>query len=292
MIGALIGDIVGSVYENNNIKTKEFPLFSEHCDFTDDSVINIAVIKALLECDGNYTNLDMSVTHTMRHLGRMNQGCGFGDNFYEWIFAVKPKPYNSCGNGAAMRVAPVAWVATCIEQVKELSNKVTAVSHDHPDGIKGAEAVAVAVFMARNNRSKEEIKKYINENYYLLEFNLDSIRDTYEWGALCCNTVPQAIVAFLEGKDFEDCIRNAISIGGDSDTLACITGAIAEAYYGVPEDLRRKAYQFFTPYLLTPLQIFEKLYCGYKGDISFMTKLATNGQYKSLKKIKELKNEF
>lgn len=241
MIGAIIGDIVGSIYEFNNHRSKDFEFFGQGCFATDDSIMTIAVAKALMDCNGDYTDLGAKAIKAMQELGRPYPNCGFGGFFYNWIYSDNPKPYNSYGNGAAMRISPVGWVAKDIKQAKRLSKAVTEVSHNHIEGIKGAESVAVAIVLARQGKTIDEIRKYITERYYLLDFTLDEIRDTYQFNVTCQGTVPQAFQAFFESTSFEDAIRNAISIGGDSDTLAAITGGIAEAYYGVPEWIKDKA---------------------------------------------------
>lgn len=243
-LGAIIGDIVGSVYEWNNIKTKEFPLFSSKCFPTDDSIMTLAIAKALLECNGSYVELSQKAIDNMRLLGALYPHAGYGGRFSSWLKALEPKPYNSFGNGSAMRVSAVCYVADSIKQVKELSYKVTTVTHNHIEGIKGAEATAVAVYMALQGSSMQEIKDVVNMDYYPMVFTLNEIRDTYRFNETCQNTVPQALGAFFESTGFEDAIRNAISIGGDSDTLAAITGAVSGAYYGVPEEIKIRALSF------------------------------------------------
>ncbi len=255
MIGAIIGDIVGSRFEFNNHKSKDFELFSQDCKVTDDSIMTIAVAKAIMEtekrikpllyeCDNNndyYSLLETMTIKYMQEIGRKYPSCGYGGMFGRWIFSDNPKPYNSFGNGAAMRISPVGFIAHTDYETRELSEIVTSTTHNHAEGIKGAEATALAIFMAKRGFSKEEIYHKINKNYYNLDFTIDEIRDTYKFNETCQETVPQAIVAFLESNSFEDAIRTAVSLGGDSDTLAAITGAIAEAYYGVPEDIKEKA---------------------------------------------------
>jgi type I restriction enzyme M protein len=187
----------------------------------------------------------------LRQIGQDYPACGFGGMFYQWIFTDNPKPYNSFGNGAGMRVSPAGFAANNLKQAVSLSRAVTAVTHNHPEGIKGAEAVAVAIFLARTGHTKDEIKRKISESYYPLDFTADEIRPTYEFNETCQGTVPQAIVCFLESESFEDAIRTAVSIGGDSDTLAAITGGIAEAYYGIPEDFQDTAMTYLNEELLT-----------------------------------------
>jgi len=258
MLGAIIGDIVGSRFEFNNIRTKNFELFAKDCQVTDDSIMTLAVAKALLACNGDWNQLGQNAVKYMQEIGRKYPNCGFGGMFGKWVFSDKPAPYNSFGNGAAMRVSPCGFIARTEEEAILLSKKVTEVTHNHPEGLKGAEAVSVAIFLARNKATKSEIEERIEKDYYNLNFTLDSIRDDYEFDESCQGTVPQAIVAFLESTSFEDAIRNAISVGGDSDTLAAITGSIAEAFYGVPSDLKSEAQAYLDHELLNIYEEWEK----------------------------------
>lgn len=262
MIGAIIGDIVGSRFEGRrrNIKTKEFDLFHAWCHFTDDSVMSLAICDALLHAEPDKSDLPSKAVESMQWVGRLYPHCGYGGSFRGWLRSDDPQPYNSYGNGAAMRVSGCGHVANSLEEVASLSYAVTAVTHNHPEGIKGAEATAVAVYLARTGKSKQEIKAYITEHYYPLDFTLDSIRETYRFDVSCQGSVPQALVAFFESTDFEDAIRNAISIGGDSDTIAAISGSVAEAYYGVPDNLRQQALTLLDDRLQKILQEFEAQY--------------------------------
>lgn len=236
MIGAIIGDIVGSVYEWDNIKTKDFPMFSPLSFFTDDTVMTIAVAEALLS-----GGKEEDFINSMKKYGEMYPDAGYGGRFINWLFTDETQAYNSWGNGSAMRVSPVAWHFDTLSEVEYFAKKSAEVTHNHPEGIKGAQATAVAIFLARNGRTKDEIKKYIEINYhYDLSRTLDEIRPSYKFDESCQGTVPQAIIAFLESSDFEDAIRNAISLGGDSDTLTAITGSIAEGAYIVPEWIKKK----------------------------------------------------
>ena len=240
MYGAFIGDIVGSKYEFNNIKTKEFPLFSNGCDYTDDTIMTVAVAKAIMlskneQFHGGKKTLREFFIETMQDFGRRYpypKGA-YGGSFAQWLRQPDPQPYGSFGNGSAMRVSPCGLAAVELEEARLLAAISAAVSHDHPEGIKGAQAVACAVFLAKSGKSKEEIRDYIEKNFYKLDFTLDSIRDTYSFDASCQGSVPQAIVAFLESENFEDAIRNVISIGSDCDTTGAITGSIAWTYYAV-----------------------------------------------------------
>ena len=258
MLGAIIGDIAGSRFEFNNTHSKDFVLFAGNCSVTDDSIMTLAVAKAILACNGDWEQLGNNTVKYMREIGRKYPHCGFGGMFIKWMFCDDPEPYNSFGNGAAMRVSPCGFIAGTEEEAKLLSRKVTEVTHNHPEGIKGAEAVTVAIFMARNGAVKNEIKERIEKDYYNLNFTLDSIREDYEFNETCQETVPQAIVAFLESASFEDAIRCAVSLGGDSDTLAAITGSIAEAYYGVPFNLKNKAQTYLDRELLKIFKEWEK----------------------------------
>jgi type I restriction enzyme M protein len=258
LIGAIIGDIIGSRFEFNNHRSKDFELFTDECFVTDDSIMTIAVAKALMESKEDYLDLSEQAIKWMQELGRPYPNCGYGGSFYNWIYSDNPKPYNSFGNGAAMRVSPVGWVAKTPLQVVILARKVTEISHNHPEGIKGAVATAMAIYMARNGKSKEEIREYIGREFYEINFTLDEIRETYQFNETCQDTVPQAFQAFFESTSFEDAIRNAISIGGDSDTLAAITGSVAEAYYGMPGWMKEKALGYFDARLLEQLQCLIK----------------------------------
>lgn len=261
MIGAIIGDIVGSRFEFNNHRSKDFELFTDECFVTDDSIMTIAVAKALMESKEDYSDLGEKAVKCMQELGRPYPDCGYGGSFYHWIYSDNPKPYNSFGNGAAMRVSPVGWVAKTPLQAVILARKVTEISHNHPEGIKGAVATAMAIYMAQNGKSKEEIREYIGREFYEINFTLDEIRETYQFNETCQDTVPQALQAFYESTSFEDAIRNAISIGGDSDTLAAITGGVAEAYWGIPNSLINKAKKYLDLRLLEILVNFIRIKC-------------------------------
>lgn len=225
MLGAIVGDIVGSIYERSPLKTKQFPLFQNTCRFTDDSVLTIAVAKAILE-GGTYQQ-------SVLELGRRYPRAGYGSAFRQWLQADDHQPYNSWGNGSAMRVSPVGWAFDSVEDVLREAQRSAAITHNHTEGIKGAQAAALAVRLARLKTDKEQIRSEIEDRFgYDLHRTVDSIRPGYAFDVSCQGTVPEAIIAFLDSTSFEDAIRNAVSLGGDSDTLACITGGIAEAYYG------------------------------------------------------------
>lgn len=260
MLGAIIGDIVGSRFEWHNYKSKDFEFLNYQCFFTDDSVMSLALCKALLQSGNGFADLSEQAITCMREFGKNYPHAGYGGGFSSWLLSVNPQPYNSFGNGAAMRVSGCGYVANSIEEAKRLSKAVTEVTHNHPEGLKGAEAVAVAVFLARSGWNLLEIRDYIVKNYYRIGFTLDSIREEYDFDVTCQGSVPQALEAFFESTDFEDAIRNAISIGGDSDTIAAITGAVAEAYYGIPTEIRKHALTFLDERLLAILVEFENKY--------------------------------
>lgn len=274
MLGAIIGDIVGSRFEWNNNKSKEFELLNHNCFFTDDSVMSLAVASSLLKCKKDYSDLSEVAEKELHEIGRNYPNCGYGGRFYEWMFSDSYKPYGSYGNGSAMRVSACGFVANSIDEAKLLARKVTEITHNHPEGIKGAEAIAVAIYLARTGSNILEIRDHINDNYYQMNFKLDDIRTNYTFDVTCQGSVPQAIEAFLESKSFEDAIRNAISIGGDSDTIAAIAGGIAEAYYGIPTDIRKHALTFLDERLLKILLEFESIYETpmEKGNVKILTK--------------------
>lgn len=284
MLGAIIGDIVGSRFEWNNIKTKDFDFLTYKCFVTDDSIMSLGVAKAVCECNGDYSVLSEKAVKYMQEIGRPYPLCGYGGMFRQWMYSDDPKPYGSYGNGAAMRVSACGFAASSLEEAVDLSRKVTEVTHNHPEGIKGAEATAVAIYLAKNGSSILEIRDYINANYYPMNFTLDGIRDSYEFNETCQDTVPQAIMAFLESESFEDAIRNAISIGGDSDTLAAITGGVAEAYYGIPAEMRKHALTFLDELQLSVLNEFE-------GKFGFVSNKKTDSGSRVVKYVPISANE-
>jgi ADP-ribosylglycohydrolase len=256
MIGALAGDIIGSVYERRPIKTKDFPLFSSDCLFTDDSVLTVALADAILH-DGDFGRL-------MRTYYRRYPHAGYGGMFHEWANSEEQAAYNSYGNGAAMRISPVGMAYDTLEAVLANARKYTEVTHNHPEGVKGAQAVASAIFIARHGGSRRDIKAYVEDTFgYDLSSTCDAIRPFYRFDVSCQGTVPQAFIASLESDDFEDAIRNAISLGGDSDTLACITGGIAEAYYGsVPDYIDSKVMAILDSHLRDIVLSYRAKYAG------------------------------
>ena len=246
MLGAIVGDVVGSVYEWDNIKTTEFPLFVDRATYTDDSVMTIAVAHALLARDGTASRetlpsrgeLKRALVSSMQYFGRRYPNAGYGTRFDGWLGNLAPEPYNSWGNGSAMRVSPVAWVARSVEECELLAMETALPTHNHPEGVKGAQATAACIYLARTGYDNAEIRRYVEENHgYDLGFTLDSIRKGYDYDISCQGSVPPAIVAFLESEGFEDALRRVISIGGDSDTLGAITAGIAQARFGIPADI-------------------------------------------------------
>lgn len=242
MLGAIIGDIVGSVYEFDSDKTKRFTLFSPGCSTTDDSLMIMAVGITCVSSDTrNESEFKRTLCSIMREIGRQYPDVGYGGDFYNWLMSDTMGPYGSYGNGLAMRVSPVAYAEDTLEDVERLAKWSSEVTHNHPEGIKGAQAVAAAIYLAKEGKSKDEIRAYIEDKYYDLDFTLDEIRPSYSFDVTCMGSVPQAIEGFFEAEDFEDAIRNAVSLGGDGDTIAAMAGAIAEAYFGIPDELQEEA---------------------------------------------------
>ena len=254
MLGAIVGDIVGSIYEFNNHRSKDFPLFSGGCDFTDDTVLTVAVADCLMN-QGSY--VEYIKNYTRKYPNR-----GYGGRFAQWIRFESMEPYNSWGNGSAMRVSAVGFAFDDLEMVMQEAKRSSEVTHNHPEGIKGAQATALAIYMARQGQSKEQIKSAIAKSFsYDLDRTLDEIRPVYQFNESCQETVPEAVIAFLESTDFEDAIRNGIFLGGDSDTLTCITGGIAEAFYGgVPQDIAEKALSYLPKAMREVVEKFRVRY--------------------------------
>ena len=245
MLGAIIGDIIGSPYEFSSDKIKSFPLFIPDCRPTDDSIMTIAVGCACAEADCyNEYNFKRVLAERMREIGLQYPNAGYGERFYQWMILNESSAYGGYTNGSAMRVSPTAWAVDTLEDVERLAKWSAEITHSHPEGIKGAQAVAAAVFLARTGSSKDEIREYIEQNYYDLDFTVDEIRPYYKHDMTCEGSVPQAIVCFLDSVSYEDAVRNAVSLGGDGDTQACIAGAIAEAFYGIPDELQEEALDY------------------------------------------------
>ncbi len=258
MIGAIAGDIIGSVYEQNPIKTKDFPLFQSRCRFTDDTVLTLAVAQAIL------TN--RPYVETLQEFGRRYPNAGYGGSFIGWLRSADPRPYNSWGNGSAMRVSPVGFAFSAEEDVVLQAKKSAEISHNHPEGIKGAQATALAIFLARQGCSKEQMRARLSARFgYDLQQSLEDIRPRYSFDISCQGTVPQALIAFFDSDSYEDAVRNAVSLGGDSDTLACISGGVAEAFYGaVPEEIETKVANYLSTDLWEICESFRQKY-GKKG---------------------------
>ena len=257
MIGAIAGDIIGSVYEGYNIKTTDFPLFSESCRFTDDTVLTVALADNILSGTRYVQKLKAYYSYYPY--------AGYGETFSVWAASENIEPYNSWGNGSAMRVSPVGFAYDTLDEVLKRAKESAEVTHNHKEGIKGAQATASAIFLARSGKSRGEIKAYSEETFqYDLSQSLDEIRPHYQFDVSCQGSVPQAITAFLESNDYEDAVRKAISIGGDSDTIACITGGIAQAFYkGVPDHIKQKTFEILDERLKRVTDAFTKKYaCG------------------------------
>ena len=235
MLGAIIGDMVGVPYEFDNIKTKDFELFSDETKFSDDTVLTCAVATALINAkDDSDVEIKKNVIEQLKYFGVRYINAGYGGRFKKWLLSENTEPYNSWGNGSAMRVSPVGWFFDDIKTTRRVAVLTAAVTHNHPEGIKGAEAAASVIFLGRTGHSKEEIREYVEKEFYKLDRSCDEIRPGYKFDVSCQGTVPVAIQAFLEGNNFEEVLRLSISLGGDSDTLACIACGMAEAYYGIP----------------------------------------------------------
>ncbi len=252
IIGAIIGDIVGSRFEWANCRSTDFDFWTDRCTFTDDTVMTIAV--------ADWLTIGSNLTGIMRDWGRDYPNRGYGGMFYRWLYEQEDDaPYNSFGNGAGMRVSPCGFFAQTLDEALELAKQSAEVTHNHPEGIKGAQAIASAIFLARIGKSKEEIKSFVEDTFhYDLNRTCDEIRPTYEFDETCQGSCPEAIIAFLESNDYESAIRLAISLGGDSDTIACMTGGIAAAYYGVPDGMIEKAKKFLPDAMIETILNFEK----------------------------------
>ena len=261
MLGAILGDMVGSPFEfdRNNHKSKDFPLLSEKSHFTDDTVMTVAVARGLMAGQGNAQKTFAEVQHEMQYWGRKYPDAGYGGMFGQWLYAEHSEPYGSFGNGSAMRVAAAGWLFDTLDKTLEMAKVTAEVTHNHPEGIKGAQATAAAIFLARTGHSKPEIRQYVEQTFgYDLSRTCDEIRPYYCHVETCQQTVPEAIIAFLESNSFEDALRNAVSLGGDSDTLACITGGIAEAFYGMPPELQQETLKRLPEDLRAAYELFRQ----------------------------------
>ena len=261
MLGAILGDMIGAPYEfDRSPKVKEFPLFSRGTQFTDDSVMTIAVADALINVKDGADDAEVkkALVDSMQKWGHRYPNAGYGCMFYEWLRTRNPKPYGSYGNGSAMRVSAAGWLYDTLEETRRIARLTSEVTHNHPEGIKGAEAIASAIFMARMGRSKDEIKAFIAREFdYDLSRTCDEIRPNYHHVETCQQTVPEALTAFFEGEDFEDVVRTAVSLGGDCDTLTCIACSVAEAFYGIPEFMREECLKRLFPDMIEVIKSFE-----------------------------------
>lgn len=274
ILGAIVGDVVGSRFEFHPHRSKNFELFSKNdcfdkdgkltlgyfikgCRFTDDSVMTLAIANALMECKGDFDNLSDVAIKYMKEYGRKYPLVGYGNNFNRWIMLPNAEPYNSFGNGSAMRISAVPYFADDLEELKDLVCKVTNITHNHPEGIKGACAVADCIWLALRKYNKDYIKRHIEENYYQLDFDYEDLVKNYRFDETCQGSVPQSIFAFLISDSFEDTIRTAVSMGGDADTMGAIAGAIAGAYYGVPNKIKEKVKEFLSTDLLQIVEDFD-----------------------------------
>ena len=268
MYGAILGDMIGAPYEfDRGNNTKDFEMFNDRVCFTDDSVMTIAVADALMRIldDAEDDDVKTAVIQSMQKWGKKYPRAGYGQRFFFWLGKKNPQPYGSWGNGSAMRVSPVGWAANSLDEAIAMSDAVTRVTHNHPEGMAGAAVTAACVYMARTGASMKEMREYVTKTYSDLSFTLDSIREKYEFDVSCRGSVPQSLEAFFESTSFEDAIRNAISIGGDSDTIGAITGSIAGAYYGVPNDIRNKALSYLDDFQRETISEFEALWPEKRG---------------------------
>lgn len=270
MLGAIFGDIVGSVYEFNNTADLHFPLLSRYSRPTDDSIMTLAVARALMETWGQPDDaIRATLVREMRDFGARYPNGGYGGRFSDWLSADDPQPYGSFGNGSAMRVSPVGWLCGTMEDTLHMARLTAEVTHNHPEGIKGAQAIAAGVFLARAGQDKDAILRSLTERFhYDLTRTLDEIRPTYGFYEICQKSVPEAIRAFYEGETYEDVIRRAVALGGDSDTIACMAGALAEAYYGMPEAFQKEALARMDSFQRGVVQDFRAFCRAHAGEVA------------------------
>jgi len=254
LLGAIAGDIIGSPFEAAPIKQKQFPLFSKASRFTDDTVLTVAVADCILHKKSYVTTFH---DYVIRH-----PDAGYGGTFIRWALSGDTEPYNSWGNGSAMRVSPIGWAARDADEVMAEAGRSAEVTHNHPEGVKGAQATALAVFLARTGSSREDIRNAIRDRFaYDLERTVEDIRPTYGFDVSCQGSVPESLISFLDSSDYEDAVRNAVSLGGDADTMACIAGAVAEAFYRhIPPDIESAALEALTPDLADVVSLFRARY--------------------------------
>ena len=270
MIGAIIGDIVGSRFEFHNTKYQNFELFHASSRFTDDTVMTLAVAEAILRWDQegrtSYERLSFLAKEKMRAWGRSYPYAGYGKQFKRWLSDDSIGPYNSCGNGAAMRISPVGWAATSLEECIAMSRAVTEVTHNHPDGFRGAEATAVQIFLARQGESLAALKKYEQEHYYIIKHDLQWLKEHYHWHSVCDGTCQAAYECLYASNSFEEAIRNCIIVGGDCDTTGAICGGIAQVVWGIPKDIEKKAYSYLDKVQISLIDVFQSRYCNKSGS--------------------------
>ncbi|MEI7830724.1 MAG: ADP-ribosylglycohydrolase family protein [Prolixibacteraceae bacterium] len=272
MLGAIIGDIVGSRFEFTNHKSTEFELFHRDCQFTDDTICTIAVADWLCTTEPNPQRFADLLQQWCREYP--NPMGGYGLKFKSWIREANPQPYGSFGNGSAMRIAPVGWAFNTVEETCMVAKQISEVTHNHPEGIKGAQAAAVAIFLARTGHSKQEIKQEITDRFgYNLNRTCREIQPVYLYNETCQGTVPEAIIAFMDGTDFESSIRLAVSLGGDSDTLTCITGSIAEAFYRIPYEIEKSAMNYLPEKITNVLSLFRKKFTSSLDDAKYFAQI-------------------
>lgn len=252
MLGAIIGDIVGSPYEfsYNRMNMSGIPFWNRDCRFTDDSVMTLAIADALMRSEDEGSDFRQEAVKSMRRFALRYPAAGYGGRFSMWVVEDDPQPYGSWGNGSAMRVSSVGWAFDSLEETERMAAASADVTHNHPEGIKGAQATAAAIFLARTGSTKEQIKSYIEQRFgYDLNFTIEQIRPEYSYDVSCQGSVPQSIVAFLEAQDYEQTVKLVISLGGDTDTMACIGGSIAEAFWGIPDEIESKGREYLDPFL-------------------------------------------
>lgn len=263
ILGAILGDIIGSPYEFDvGDKTKDFELFNKNCIYTDDTVMTCAIMKAIINADKRayYNDMIIKTTNSMRELGNKHMDAGYGGLFHRWLNSPEPTAYNSYGNGSAMRVSPVGWAYDTLYDTRLMAQATAVVTHDHPEGIKGAECVASVIYLARNGKPKHYIEDYIiNEFNYDLSKSLHTLRKEHEHCETCQDSLPKALTSFFDGNDYEDVVRNAVSLGGDTDTIAAIAGSMAEAMYGIPKNIIDRGIAYIPQDLLDIVCEFDNI---------------------------------
>lgn len=272
MIGAIAGDMIGSPYEfgRERVDAADFPLWSAQSRFTDDTVMSLAIADALTKSLDEGTDFETEAITCMQSFGRRFPDAGFGGTFFGWLYAEDPQPYNSWGNGSAMRVSPVGWAFGTLPETLRYATASARVSHNHPEGIKGAQATAAAIFLARTGNSKEAIRSYLRDTFgYDVDRAYESVKAGYQSAVSCQETVPESMICFFEATGYEDAVRKAVCLGGDTDTMACIAGSVAEAFWGVPEDIEGEARSRLDPFLTDALGRWESWLQHRRSSCSF-----------------------